>query len=170
LKLHGVDGKFNDKAYDRAIVIHGADYVSKSFAAANQRIGRSHGCPALPADIAPKVIDKIKDGHCLFIYSNTTSYLASSHWINNKIKSLPEEAEYMDLKMPVKNNPRYIEPNEFIENLADKKLEPTINELAKEEVPIIISEGDKNNYKVDVQTTIIKKEDLKNLPSVKISK
>lgn len=100
LKLNGVDGKFNDKAYDRAIVIHGADYVSDDFAKANQRLGRSHGCPALPTDLAPKVIDRIKDGHCLFIYFNSSAYLKTSYWLNSKLKHLPEEADMMDFNFP----------------------------------------------------------------------
>lgn len=84
LRLKGVDGKFNSKAEERAIVIHGADYVSDDFARANQRLGRSHGCPALPTDIAPKVISKIHDGHCLFIYAPKKEYLQASVWLRKK--------------------------------------------------------------------------------------
>lgn len=91
LKLRGVDGAFNSKAEERAIVIHGADYVSDEFARANQRLGRSHGCPALPTDIAPKVITKIHDGHCLFIYAKQSNYLASSHWLRRKPDGLHDE-------------------------------------------------------------------------------
>ena len=112
LKLNGVDGSFNNKAYDRAIVIHAAEYVSREFAEANKRIGRSHGCPALPVEVAPKIIDKIKNGSCLFIYHNTKSYLTSSYWLRNKIKQLPQEADKMDLQINAFNNPRYVESNE----------------------------------------------------------
>lgn len=104
LKLQGIDGVFNNNAYDRAIVIHGADYVSEQFARDNQRLGRSHGCPALPQDIAPKIIDKIKEGHCLFIYHSDKNYLKKSVWLNQSIKHLPEEADKMDLLIPSKNN------------------------------------------------------------------
>lgn len=97
LKLNGVDGRFNDKAYDRSIVMHGADYVSDEFAAANQRIGRSHGCPALPVELADKVIDHIQQNQCLFIYYSDNNYLRSSCWLNQAVQHLPEEAEYMDL-------------------------------------------------------------------------
>lgn len=92
LKLRGVDGAFNSKAEERAIVIHGADYVSDEFARANQRLGRSHGCPALPTEIAPNIISKIHDGHCLFIYAKQANYLASSHWLRRKPDGL-----YMEL-------------------------------------------------------------------------
>lgn len=97
LKLRGVDGAFNSKAEERAIVIHGADYVSDEFARANQRLGRSHGCPALPNDIAPKVITKIHDGHCLFIYAKQSNYLASSHWLRRKPDGLHDNLPSMAL-------------------------------------------------------------------------
>lgn len=89
LKLKGVDGKFNSNAEERAIVIHGADYVSDEFARANQRLGRSHGCPALPTELAPKVIQKIRDGHCLFIYAPKKDYLQASVWLRKKPDLMP---------------------------------------------------------------------------------
>lgn len=103
LKLHGVDGAFNNKAYDRAIVIHGAEYVSEDFARANQRLGRSHGCPALPVELAPKIIDRIKNDQCLFIYHNSKNYLQNSYWLKSSVKQLPAEAELMDLNFPSEN-------------------------------------------------------------------
>lgn len=111
LKLNGVDGLFNSKAYDRAIVIHGAEYVSDEFARGNKRIGRSHGCPALPVDIAPKIIDKVKNGTCLFIYHSSKNYLTSSYWLRNKIKQLPEDADRLELMAGNYNNPRFVESN-----------------------------------------------------------
>jgi len=109
LKLNGVDGVFNNNAYERAIVIHGADYVSEDFIKGNQRLGRSHGCPALPTNLAPKIIDRIKGGDCLFIYSASKQYLKKSHWLNNKINQLPQEADIMDLNLPKKLNTHHIE-------------------------------------------------------------
>lgn len=72
-----IDGKeygFNNNARDRAVVIHGADYVNDQFAKNVGRIGRSLGCPALPQDIAPKVINDISGKTCLFIYGNDKNY------------------------------------------------------------------------------------------------
>ncbi|MCC7031195.1 MAG: murein L,D-transpeptidase catalytic domain family protein [Chitinophagaceae bacterium] len=109
LKLQGMDGSFNSNAYERAIVIHGADYVSEQFARDNERLGRSHGCPALPPDLAPVIIDKIKNGTCFFIYHKANNYLSASRWLNTDVNSLPQEADLMDLNTgEVKNNPRYV--------------------------------------------------------------
>jgi hypothetical protein len=68
LKLNGLEKGLNDHARERAVVIHGADYVSESFIKAHKRLGRSQGCPAIPVDVASSVITMIKDGACLYIY------------------------------------------------------------------------------------------------------
>jgi hypothetical protein len=78
LKLDGVEPGINDNARKRSIVIHGADYVSKDFAAQYGRLGRSWGCPALPVDCSKEIIDKISNGSCLFIYANDPEYLKFS--------------------------------------------------------------------------------------------
>lgn len=119
LKLEGVDGSFNNNAYDRAIVIHGADYVSEQFAKDNVRLGRSYGCPALPVDTAPIIIDKIKNGSCFFIYHPSNGYLSKSRWLNSEIGSLPSEADFMELdEKGVKNNPRYVQVKSRTTNAA----------------------------------------------------
>lgn len=78
LRLNGCEKGFNDNAYKRAVVVHGADYVSESFIRQNGFLGRSHGCPAIPAALSKKIIDVIKDGSCLFIYSPSKTYLTQS--------------------------------------------------------------------------------------------
>jgi len=82
LKLLGMDKGFNDAAYRRAIVMHGADYVSESFAAAHKRIGRSWGCPAVPRDLTQPIINTIKGRNVLFIYYPDQNYLSKSEWLN----------------------------------------------------------------------------------------
>jgi hypothetical protein len=78
LKLQGVEKGINDFAFRRAIVIHGADYVSEQFISNQGYIGRSKGCPAVPLEICQPMIDQIKDGTCLFIYHPTSTYRARS--------------------------------------------------------------------------------------------
>ncbi|HEU0144549.1 MAG TPA: murein L,D-transpeptidase catalytic domain family protein, partial [Nitrososphaera sp.] len=65
-------------ANDRAIVMHGAAYVSESAIKMQGFIGRSLGCPALPEDLYKPIIEKIKDGSCLFLYSPDKYYAANS--------------------------------------------------------------------------------------------
>ncbi|MBW8521922.1 murein L,D-transpeptidase catalytic domain family protein [Chryseobacterium chendengshani] len=81
LKLLGMDKGFNDAAYKRAVVMHGADYVSEEFAAMHKRIGRSWGCPAIPRSLAEPIINTIKGKNCLFIYYPDENYLSSSEWL-----------------------------------------------------------------------------------------
>jgi hypothetical protein len=78
LRLNGIEHGINDKARERAIVIHGADYVSSEFIEKNGRLGRSLGCPAVPEELSAEIIETIKDGTCLFVYAPAESYLSNS--------------------------------------------------------------------------------------------
>lgn len=84
LRLLGEERGFNDNALARGIVIHGADYVDEAIVNAQGYIGRSQGCPALPGNISGKVIEKIKDGSCLFLYSPDKYYASHSSLLNGK--------------------------------------------------------------------------------------
>jgi hypothetical protein len=68
LKLDGLQKGLNDKARERAVVMHGADYVSETFIKQHKRLGRSQGCPAVPVEMNEKIINVIKDKSCLFIF------------------------------------------------------------------------------------------------------
>lgn len=78
LRLIGEEPGFNNKAMERAIVIHGADYVKEDFIEQNGRLGRSQGCPALPVEQCPAIIETVKNGSCLFVYAPDKRYLSSS--------------------------------------------------------------------------------------------
>ena len=67
LKLDGLDANLNGMARERAIVIHGADYVSQDVINRTGRLGRSQGCPALPMDLFADVINNIEGNTLLFI-------------------------------------------------------------------------------------------------------
>jgi len=78
LKLQGLEKGINDNAYQRAIVMHGADYVNPGYIPKLGYIGRSQGCPAVSPQEATPIINAIKDGSCLFIYSPNSAYQHSS--------------------------------------------------------------------------------------------
>ncbi|MFA6151430.1 MAG: murein L,D-transpeptidase catalytic domain family protein [Chitinophagaceae bacterium] len=93
LYLFGMDNQYNSAAYSRSVVMHGASYVSESFIQQNQRLGRSWGCPAVSEELAPEIINCLKDGTCLFIYHNDKNYLTNSYWLNKKSNQLENEME-----------------------------------------------------------------------------
>ncbi|MES2544978.1 MAG: murein L,D-transpeptidase catalytic domain family protein [Bacteroidota bacterium] len=68
LKLDGLEKGMNNNARERGVVMHAADYVSNSFIKNHNRLGRSQGCPALPAELTKEIINTIKNKSCLFIY------------------------------------------------------------------------------------------------------
>ncbi|MGI9544177.1 MAG: murein L,D-transpeptidase catalytic domain family protein [Cyclobacteriaceae bacterium] len=78
LRLHGMEPGINDQAEARAIVMHGADYVSKDFIKRNGRLGRSYGCPAVPKALAPRIISAVAGGTCLFIHHSDREYQSNS--------------------------------------------------------------------------------------------
>jgi L,D-transpeptidase catalytic domain len=82
LRLDGLEAGINDRARDRAIVMHGAPYVSEDHLRAVGRLGRSHGCPALRTAIARIVIDTIKDGSLVFAYYPDERWLRGSRFLN----------------------------------------------------------------------------------------
>ena len=83
LVLNGLEKGINDRAKERAIVIHGAAYSNPSMITSFGRLGRSLGCPALPQSINQSVINTIKDGTLLYIYANDQNYLAQSRILTN---------------------------------------------------------------------------------------
>jgi hypothetical protein len=82
LRLDGLESGVNDRARDRAIVMHGAPYVSETTARALGRLGRSWGCPALPLSVARTIIDTIKGGSLVFAYYPDQEWLKESRFLN----------------------------------------------------------------------------------------
>jgi hypothetical protein len=82
MRLLGQDKGFNDNANGRAIVMHSAAYVSEAAIQRMGFIGRSHGCPAVSEELNKPIIDTIKSGTCLFLYSPNQEYAANSAIIN----------------------------------------------------------------------------------------
>ncbi len=81
LRLRGLDAGFNDHAIERAIVMHGADYVSEGVIKGQGRLGRSLGCPAVRREVAAPLIDTIRDGSLVFAYFPLAEWLRSSSYL-----------------------------------------------------------------------------------------
>jgi hypothetical protein len=94
LYLYGLDESFNDKAKARGIVVHGAPYVTRSFIKAYGKIGRSQGCPALPAGPHIHIIDTIRGGTCLFQFYDDKMYLQRSALLDVKAAAVEFREEY----------------------------------------------------------------------------
>ena len=72
----------NDRAHDRAIVIHGAPYVNAEISKALGRLGRSHGCPAVREPVAHQLIDRVKGGGVVFAYYPDRDWLTTSKYLD----------------------------------------------------------------------------------------
>lgn len=81
LRLDGLDPGWNDRARDRAIVVHGASYCTLDHVEKWGRLGRSQGCPALDPAVTDAVIDTIRGGTLLFAYYPDADWLAGSSWL-----------------------------------------------------------------------------------------
>lgn len=83
LRLDGLEMGINHNARERDIVMHAADYANENLGKSQGYLGRSLGCPALPENVAFKIINLIKDDSCLFIYhADKKDYLAKSKLLN----------------------------------------------------------------------------------------
>jgi hypothetical protein len=74
LRLEGIERGWNDHALARRIIMHPADYVSEEHIQRWGSLGRSEGCPAIPAELDTAIIDEIKGGSCLFLYAPDKRY------------------------------------------------------------------------------------------------
>ena len=81
LRMDGLEPGVNDRARERLLVIHGADYVNPQQATRQGRLGRSWGCPALRRAVAHEVIDSLKDGQMVFAYYPDRGWLGGSRFL-----------------------------------------------------------------------------------------
>lgn len=81
MRLNGLEKGINDRALARAIVMHGAKYVSSNFLARAGRLGRSWGCPAVPTSLAKPIINRIKNGSMVFAYYPDQNWLTHSKYL-----------------------------------------------------------------------------------------
>ncbi|WP_295233544.1 murein L,D-transpeptidase catalytic domain family protein [Sediminibacterium sp.] len=82
LQLTGIESGINDKAKQRAIVMHGADYVNDQLIHKQGYIGRSLGCPAVPQNQVQDIIQTIKGASLLYIYAPNNHYTKQSSFIS----------------------------------------------------------------------------------------
>lgn len=85
LKLDGLDQGFNDNADPRAIVMHGGWYVEESFIQKYGRAGRSWGCPAVPDQLTPAIINTIKDKSLFVIYYPSPEWFGKSRFLKREV-------------------------------------------------------------------------------------
>jgi hypothetical protein len=73
LRLDGLDPGFNIHARDRAIVIHGAEYVNPNIGNEGY-LGRSFGCLAVSSDLLDQVINTLKQKTVIFVAGKSKRY------------------------------------------------------------------------------------------------
>jgi hypothetical protein len=81
LNIQGLEKGFNDNAYERRVVVHGARYVEPGYIKSTGHAGRSWGCLAIAASRSKPLINTIKDGSVVFAYYPDQQYLAKSHYL-----------------------------------------------------------------------------------------
>jgi hypothetical protein len=89
MRLEGLEAGINDNAYNRSIVMHAASYVNEKVIQMKGFLGRSLGCPAVPPSLHKAIINTIKDGSCLFLYSPDSFYISHSKMINQPVFQQP---------------------------------------------------------------------------------
>lgn len=81
LHLTGLESGFNDNAYRRSVVVHGAWYANPNVLSKYGQLGRSFGCPAVSDTIAKSLINTIKDRALVFAYYPDRKWLEKSMFL-----------------------------------------------------------------------------------------
>ena len=88
LRIDGLEPGINDKARERAIVIHPAPYTSTEHIRKYGMVGNSEGCPAIGENVSDEIIDLIRGGSTFFIYAPDSTYLQTSLLLNRQQASV----------------------------------------------------------------------------------
>jgi hypothetical protein len=75
LRLLGVSGDYNDNAFSRRVVAHGAPYVTST------KAGRSEGCPAMELSRAKRLLPKLAEGGMVFLFAPDPDWMAGDPWV-----------------------------------------------------------------------------------------
>ena len=75
LRLAGVSGDYNDNAFSRRVVAHGAPYVTPT------KAGRSEGCPAMELARANRLLPKLAEGGMVFLFAPDSEWMAGDPWV-----------------------------------------------------------------------------------------
>jgi hypothetical protein len=75
LRLEGVSQGFNDNAFERGVVAHGAPYVTAT------KAGRSEGGPAMEPARAKKRLPKLAQGAMVFLFAPNDKWMQNDPWI-----------------------------------------------------------------------------------------
>lgn len=104
LKLIGLDKDFNDNAYRRFVVMHGAWYVGENFIKRYGRAGRSWGCPAVPLNLVEPIINTIKDNSLFLVYYPSNNWFIKSKFLNCNNISPVKSIKNLEIKSSMKVN------------------------------------------------------------------
>jgi hypothetical protein len=75
MRLVGVSQGFNDNAFARRVVAHGAPYVTPT------KAGRSEGCPAMEPARARELLPKLANGGMVFLFAPNSDWMAADPWV-----------------------------------------------------------------------------------------
>ena len=75
MRLLGVSRGFNDNAFVRRVVAHGAPYVTENTA------GRSEGCPAMEPSRAKRLLPELSDGGMVFLFAPDPKWMNQDPWV-----------------------------------------------------------------------------------------
>ena len=75
LRLKGLSTGFNDNAFARGVVAHGAPYVTAT------KAGRSEGCPAMEPARAERLLPKLANGGLVFLFAPRDDWMAKDPWL-----------------------------------------------------------------------------------------